>query len=329
MPSSMPPSPAEPEPNNPQRPIAVTGGSGFVGRRVITSLLEAGYRVRALQHRQPLAVPGAEVVPGNLSDAGSLARLLDGADAVIHAGALVAARRDRDFNSVNAVGTECLAAAAAKAGVPRLLLISSLAASRPALSPYAASKRAAEALLARQSGLDWDVIRPPAVYGAGDPHLLTLFRLLQRGLALLPSGRAARASLLHVDDLAAAVTAWVRAGTALRQIHELDDREPGEGASRWQEIMQHAATLLGARPRWIVPPRALLLAIGGLTQSAARSLGTAPFLTLGKVRELTAGDWIAARDARFQSQTGWRPRIGLEAGLAQVLAGYRAAGHLH
>lgn len=79
-------------------------------------------------------------------------------------------------------------------------------------SPYAASKRAGEQiLLAQGDGVAWTILRPPAVYGPGDRELLPLFRLMARGLAPVPGRLSDRVSLLYVEDLIAAVAAWVRA----------------------------------------------------------------------------------------------------------------------
>ena len=63
----------------------------------------------------------------------------------------------------------------------------------------ARSKARAEELV-QSSGLDWAIVRPPAVYGPGDKETLELFRMAKRGLILLPP--KGRLSLIHVDDLA-------------------------------------------------------------------------------------------------------------------------------
>ena len=81
-------------------------------------------------------------------------------------------------------------AAATAAGVRRFVFVSSLAAREPQLSMYGASKARAEALVER-SGLDWSIVRPPAVYGPGDRETLELFKMARLGLVLMPpAGRA-------------------------------------------------------------------------------------------------------------------------------------------
>ena len=96
---------------------------------------------------------------------------------------------------------------------PRLLLLSSLAAREPELSWYAASKRGGEELLKTHTGLDWIVLRPPAVYGPGDKEMLPVFRAMSRGIAPVPGETTSRISLVHVNDLVMAVIALVSASS--------------------------------------------------------------------------------------------------------------------
>ncbi|HZY52217.1 MAG TPA: NAD-dependent epimerase/dehydratase family protein, partial [Reyranella sp.] len=123
---------------------AITGATGFVGPHLVAALARHGWTFRLLMRRwTPLpSLPGvaAEIVWGDLSDEASLKRLVAGADAVVHAAGLIKARRPIEFDQVNRDGTARLSALAPD--VP-FLLLSSLAAREPQLSPYAASKRAA------------------------------------------------------------------------------------------------------------------------------------------------------------------------------------------
>lgn len=306
--------------------VAVTGASGFVGTHLVNRLLDEGMAVRALSHRAPVsAQEGLEIVRGGLDDDAALAALVDGADAVIHCGGLVAAPSDSAFHEVNTEGTRRLAEAAAQAGVPRFLLISSMAARHPELSAYAASKRAAEVALARIEGLNWDALRPPAVYGPGDRQVLIFFRLLRRGIGLLPAGETARVSLIHVEDLVSAATTWLTAAEPSGEIYELGDGKR-EGYA-WRTIIDAAARELIVQPRYMTPPRAMLGAVSHLGRLWGRLSGRAPFLTPGKLREIRHPDWVC-RDERFRRLTGWRPRVALGEGLRKTVAWYRAHGWL-
>src|SRR5689334_21258284 len=150
------------------RVAAVTGATGFVGPHLVAALARHGWKLRLLIRRwtplPSLAGVEAEIVWGDLSDEASLKALVAGADAVVHAAGLIKARQPIEFDAVNRDGTARLSAHAPD--IP-FLLLSSLAAREPLLSPYAASKRAAEEVVARRSG-SWFVVRAPAVYGPGD-----------------------------------------------------------------------------------------------------------------------------------------------------------------
>ena len=80
----------------------------------------------------------------------------------------------------------------------RFIHVSSLSAREPALSDYGWSKAKSERLVAA-SGLDWTIIRPPAVYGPGDRETFELFKMARRGIVALPP--RGRFSVIHVEDL--------------------------------------------------------------------------------------------------------------------------------
>ncbi|TMJ23085.1 MAG: NAD-dependent epimerase/dehydratase family protein, partial [Alphaproteobacteria bacterium] len=210
--------------------VAVTGATGFVGPHLVAALARHSWKLRLLVRRwTPLpSLPGveAEIVWGDLSDEASLRALVGGADAVIHAAGLIKARRPAEFDRINRDGTARLSALAPD--VP-FLLLSSLAAREPQLSPYAASKRAAEEAVAARSG-PWLTLRAPAVYGPGDRETLAYFKMAKRGFALQPGqprGRPeARLSLIHVEDLAEAL-ALALDRPVPPGVHEIDDGHAG------------------------------------------------------------------------------------------------------
>jgi len=185
---------------------ALTGATGFLGRRLLRTLTARGWRVRALARRpadaEALAGEGFEVVIGDLADTAALERLTDGASLTIHCAGLIKARDRAAFFEVNRDGAARLAEVAPE----RLVLVSSLAARAPELSDYAASKRAGEEVSRQAAGARLAVVRPPVIYGPGDRETLQLFRLAQRSpLAPIPASPGARLALAHADDVAAAI----------------------------------------------------------------------------------------------------------------------------
>lgn len=306
--------------------VAVTGAGGFVGRHLVKRLSEAGYCVRGLYHRRAGGTAeGVQAVWGGLEDSAALDRLIDGSDAVVHLAGLVAADRQARFHAVNAAGTAQLAQRAAAHGVDRFLFVSSLAARHPGLSSYAASKRGGERALARQDGLPADILRPPAVYGAGDPQILTFIRLIRRGLAPLPGPPEARVCVVHVDDLVAAITAWLAGPGPTGTTYEISDDRP-DGYS-WRELMATAAAACNARPVYLRLGRSALMPVAAVGEGIARLTGRPATLSRGKVRELCHPDW-RCDPTPFHRATGWRPRVGASAGLRHTVAWYYARGWL-
>lgn len=261
-----------------------------------------------------------EWVAGDLADRHALDTLVRGTRAVVHCAGAVRGVSGVDFDAVNVEATTRLAeAAAGRPSPPRFLLISSLAARCPGLSDYAASKRGGEVALERVGGdMRWAALRPPAVYGPGDRELLPLFRCLAAGWAPLPAQADGRFSLIHVDDLARAVVAWLASPAAAGRSYEIDDGT--HGGYDWPRILAIASRVLRAGR----PIRRIPIGMGPLRVAAhinlfaARRLGYAPMLTPGKLREITHPDWVCD-SGDFKHATGWAPQVGFEQGLAQTM----------
>ncbi len=306
--------------------VAVTGASGFVGPHLVSALARHGWKVRLLLRRwsplPSLAGVDAEIVWGDLGNEAALRKLVDGVDAVIHAAGLIKARDPADFATVNLGGTALLSALADPAP---FLLLSSLAAREPTLSPYAASKRAAEEALIGRTG-PWLAVRAPAVYGPGDRETLAYFRAAARGIAPQPMGTARRLSLIHVEDL---VEALVR---ALAQpvpqslspgVYEIDDGREYDYA----DMADAAGSALGRGVTRLPIPRPVMVGVAGVNQLLQSIGGPARILTAGKVAEIFHEDW-AVHDRRLAETTGFQARFDLWTGFRDAVQWYRAHGWL-
>src|SRR5215217_1120226 len=179
--------------------LAITGCTGFVGAHLVDVALGVGHEVVALTRREQPARERLHWVLGSLDDRDALEQLVNEADAVIHVAGVINAPSAAAFELGNVAGTLSMLAAATAGGVRRFVHVSSLAAREPKLSLYGASKKRAEDLVF-SSGLDWAMVRPPAVYGPGDKETLELFRMAKLGLMLMPP--KGRVSVIHVEDLA-------------------------------------------------------------------------------------------------------------------------------
>lgn len=305
---------------------AVTGATGFLGRYIVRAMTGAGWQVRILTRQASvhpqLADLKFETVPGDLSDGRALRELVDGADAVIHAAGLIKASSAAAFRTVNVGGTANLVTAL-KENKPstRLLMVSSMAAREPQLSPYAETKRRAEEAMAAMLGSphDWAVVRPCAVYGPWDRETLAIFRAASRRIFPLPRIKNARVALIHAADAAAAIASLCDRGPS-GAIFELTDERVG-GYS-WDEIVSAAETAVGRKVLALPLPGMIVRAAATMNATAARLTRRTPMLTLGKAREILHADWGSAPDRRPPADL-WQPKIGLNQGFRDTVSWYR------
>ncbi|ODT89599.1 NAD-dependent epimerase/dehydratase family protein [Phenylobacterium sp. SCN 70-31] len=305
------------------RRVAVTGATGFLGRRVVQALGEDGWTVRILARRDPIEplwrAFEPEVVPGGLEDAPALDALCADADVVIHAAGLVKARSRAAFDAVNVAGARRVAEAAKTAGTPHVVLVSSLTAREPQLSHYAASKRAGEAAMAEVLENRLSIVRPCAIYGPGDRELLPVFQAAALSPVLPVPDEAARVAMIHVAD-AARQTAAIAATRPTGAAHALCDSRP-DGYS-WRELMSAAAAACGATPRLARVPKTLIRAIG-ITNDFTMLLGRTAMLSSAKARELLHRDWSVPEAERLAGLPP--PQFDLTDGFAHTVAWYRTA----
>ncbi len=309
--------------------VAVTGATGFIGTAVLERITSSGWHARALVRPDSLkrrpCLENVTWIKGSLEDTESLIKLTAGTMALVHCAGRVRGACRRDFDSVNVHGTARLAYCCSKQdSPPRFIMLSSLAAREPMLSHYAASKLESEDILAASSeGMEWTVLRPPAVYGPGDRELLPLFQAMARGICPVPGDGNNRISLIHVYDLAEAVVQILRCSSLHAGIFELHDGSPG--GYTWDNIMDTVSNITGRRIIRIKIPVAIVKMIGLINIVCSKMLGKDPMLTPGKAEELVHPDWTAD-NTDITSNTGWVPVITLEQGLKHLLrnAGYGA-----
>jgi len=249
-----------------------------------------------------------------LTDVDGLTDIVSGCDAVIYCAGSVRGRSLEDFSNANINGVRAMLEALERVpGAPPLLLVSSLAASRPQLSDYAFSKHAGEQLLLDKPSLDWTILRPPAVYGPGDKEMLPVLKMARRGLLAHAGPIDQRLSLLHVDDLARAVLAWMTSWQqCLHKTYAIDDGQPG--GYDWPAI---GAAVSERKYRSLRLPRLLLDFAARSNLMAAKLVGYQPMLTPGKVRELIQADWLGD-NGDFTADTGWKPELDLHSGAEQL-----------
>jgi uncharacterized protein YbjT (DUF2867 family) len=302
--------------------IALTGATGFVGSHTLEAALAAGHQVRALTRREQPPVDGVTWVRGDLGDTAALAALVAGADAVIHVAGLTNTPDPAEFTPANVTGTAHVIAAMKAAKLKRLVFVSSLAARKPDLSAYGASKAAAEALV-EASGLDWTTVRPPGVYGPRDVDYLEMFRTAKLGFVPLPPGGAS--SIIHVSDLARLLVGLAAGNAAAtkKQTYEPDDGR--EGGWSHKELAEAIGKAIGKRRVFAPHLPEGLLSIAAKVDGALRGSGAK--LTPDRVGYMCHPNWVSRSDRKPPAGI-WQPRIAGEEGLKATAEWYRREGWL-
>ena len=299
--------------------LAITGGTGFVGSHLIDVALAAGHEIKALTRREQPDRDGIDWVIGDLGTRDALEWLVDEADAVIHVAGTINAPNAAGFEKGNVSGTLAMLAAATAGGLRRFVHVSSLAAREPKLSHYGGSKARAEELV-HSSGLDWAIVRPPAVYGPGDRETLELFRMAKLGLMLMPP--KGRVSVIHAGDLARLLLALAAPAAPSNILVEPDDGTPGGWTHR--EFARALAAAVGTRAAVVSSP-GILLRLAARADQLLR--GEKAKLTADRAAYFSHRNWVVEPKRAAPPQL-WRPQIPTEQGLADTASWYRAHGWL-
>ncbi|MCC7125395.1 MAG: NAD-dependent epimerase/dehydratase family protein [Acidobacteria bacterium] len=321
----------------------MTGATGFTGGHLAATLAGRGDEVRALVRAKsvarfeasPLAKAGVRPLVGDLGDAASLARAVDGVDVVYHIAATYreAGQPDSAYRRINVDGTRNLLDAARAAGVSRLVHCSTGGvhghiAHPPATEDapfnpgdvYQDTKLEAEQA-ARQFGLDtgFDVVvaRPIGIYGPGDTRFLKMFRGLKRGrFPMIGSGQAFY-HLTFIDDL---VQGFILCGTvpaAAGRTYIL----AGPRYTTLAELVAMVARELGVQPPRIHWPVWPFWTAGLLCEMICVPLRIEPPLYRRRVDFYTKSR--AFDTTRARAELGYAPQVDLEEGIHRTAEWYR------
>jgi dihydroflavonol-4-reductase len=318
----------------------VTGATGFIGGHLAETLRRRGDEVTVLarspRKAESLLALGVRAVTGDLHDREALARAVEGQDEVFHVAGVVAARSEADFLASNRDGTANLLDAAARAGQPRFVLVSSMAAAGPArqghpltgaepprpVTAYGRSKLAAEAVVT-QSTLPWTIIRPPTVYGPRDREVLKVFRIVRLGLAPVFGDGGQELSAVHGGDLAEALVAAARASATMGRTYYACHPEVVTSA----DLVREVGAAMGRRPAIIRVPPGLGRALLAVTEATTALTGGTTILTRDKANEFFQPAWTGD-PAPLTRDSGWRAAHDLRSGLEDTYRWYRSAGWL-
>ena len=309
-----------------ETPILVTGGTGFIGRAVLTRLTEDGTQARSSARHPPKL--SMEIQGPSLGPAAEWRPTLEGMATVIHTAARAHVLKEKAdapvqiFRELNSAGTLQLARQAAEVGVKRFLFLSSIGVNgtqsiKPftesdvplPVEPYAVSKLEAEQglmELSRETGMEVVIIRPPLVYGPSAPgNFGKLANAVRRGIPL-PLGAVTqnRRTLVGLDNLVDLIVTCAYHPAAANQAFLAGDDEDLSTA----DLLRRMAKAFGVSPRLLPVPVPVLKAM-------ARAAGKS-----GMVERLCGSLQVDITKAR--EVLGWKPPLTVDEGLARVAAGF-------
>jgi nucleoside-diphosphate-sugar epimerase len=311
---------------------AISGGAGFLGLHLARKLIADGNEVRSLD-LVPLQEPDLDVheLRGDIRDDAACRELVDGARILVHAAAALPIRGSRhEIRSVNVEGTLTLLAAAAEAGVRRVVFVSSTAVyGVPEKHPieeddplegvghYGESKIEAEEICRAfmRRGLDCVIVRPKTFIG---PERLGVFEILfdwihdGRRIYVLGDG-SNRYQLLAVEDLVAAVVLAAGKRAAAGETLNVGAKQFGTVRSDLQALIDHAGSASRMTPIPVKP-----------AEIALRALELARLSPLAEWHYKTAYRDSFVDTSRAERILGWKPRLSNEAALIATYDWYLA-----
>lgn len=296
--------------------ILVTGGTGFVGPKIVHALRAEEKPVRALvrdpssSSARTLSAWGCEVFQGDATNPESLRRATEGAEAVVHLIALIAGKPE-EFERVMSQGTRDLVTAAKEAGVSRFVLMSALGTTEESkdLVPYYRSKWDMEQTV-KASGIEHVIFRPSFVFGK-DGGILPIFMRQVRYSPVTPvvGSGTRRLQPIWVDDVAAFFARSLSAEEASNRTFDLG----GPDRVTWNELYDRIKRTLGKRRTTLHVPVGLMRAGAALAEKLPR-----PPVTRDQLTMLEDADNVGDVDPAVGT-FGIRP-IGLDEQLRRAVA---------
>lgn len=333
--------------------VLVTGASGFIGTNLAERLVARGDDVTCLvrntSNTSALAPLGVRFAVGDVRDADAMRAAVERTDVVYHLAGLVTAFRARDLMAVNAEGFRNVVAACAQGPTPPVLIsVSSLAAAGPSpperartesdpprpVSHYGRAKRAAELIAEEYAArVPITIVRPPIVFGEGDPLMRNVFRSIFRyGVHVALGVARSHYSLIHVRDLVDSLVLGAERGTRLGADPADASQSPPPGyyfvATEEQPTFAELGLLigrsLGRRSVRILRSSGpvLLWSAAALAEVAARLRGQPYIFNLDKAREAVAGHWVCS-PSTIRHDLGFSPQAPIMDRLRQTADWYR------
>lgn len=324
--------------------VLVTGGTGFIGSRLIERLRQRGDDVKCVAkdrlNASFLESLKVDVVLGDMNNGIGWDPLLDGVECIYHLAGVTRAKSWREYYEGNYLATKRFVDVCtnSRVNVKRFLYVSSLAAVGPSngggaatettalhpVSHYGKSKMLGELeVLKARDRLPITIVRPSAVYGPRERDMYEYMRLIMRGIQPLIGFRRKWLNLIHSDDLVE--------GILMASDHPRAEGETyflgSEAHYTTEDIGNAIAGAVQKNPVHIRIPHALVYAVGAVAELVGRATNKQVFFNLQKAKESVQSAWICSTE-KAKEHLGFRPRVTLENGMLQTYRWYRENGWL-
>ncbi|NGP88285.1 NAD-dependent epimerase/dehydratase family protein [Fodinibius halophilus] len=315
----------------------VTGGTGFIGSHLADHLMESNdySEVRCLIRNNEKWLKGKPFtrIKGDLDDLAVLKKAVKDVDVIFHIAGRVKAPTYADLAHANVDATENLLRIAQKEGVPKVVVLSSLAAAGPSqngplsedapmnpISNYGKSKKQMEHVIhdLADGETSITILRPPAVYGPREDQIYSFFKMADKRLCpIIGDGNRPRISMIYVGDVVNAI------------LNAADQQEKGvhtyfitdDTIHTWDEIRGTTETVLGKKsvPIYIKPK--YVKKIAKTVEKTASFFGIYPVLNREKAKELIL-EWTCSTE-KAKNELGYEPEYSLGEGISRTIHWYQ------
>jgi nucleoside-diphosphate-sugar epimerase len=315
----------------------VTGGTGFIGSHLVDTLItdKRFSEVRCLVRTDEkwLRNKPYTKVQGNLHDISALKIAMENIDVVFHLAGVVKAAKPETFHRINVDGSENIVRIAQKQSVPKIVILSSLAAVGPSngspvdeqtpmnpVSMYGESKKEMEKLVHQLSDGQTavTVLRPAAVYGPREDQIYSFFKMAnKRFCPIVGDGNYPRVSMIHVSDVIQACLKAVSQNNAGVETYCLAN----EPVYSWDQIWKTTQHVLGKKaiPIYIKPRYVKKLASG--IEQVSTLFGYYPVINREKANELIL-EWTCSIK-KAKNELCFAPDYSLEEGISRTIHWYQ------
>jgi len=315
----------------------VTGGTGFIGSHLVDTLIKSDdySEIRCLVRNNEKWLRGKPYtrISGNLDDLSTLKEAIQGVDIVFHLAGRVKAPTYQELEHANVDATENLLRIAQKENIPKIIVLSSLAAVGPSqngpvneevpmnpVSSYGKSKMQMEQMIHKLADdtTAITILRPPAVYGPREDQIYSFFKMVNKHICpIIGDGRHPRVSMVYVGDVVQGILKAAKQEKSGVNTYFIT----GSEVYTWNQIRGTASKVLGKKTIPIYVKPKYVKKIAGTMEKAGSFFGIYPVLNREKAKELIL-EWTCTCE-KAQRELGYNAAYSLDEGISRTIHWYQ------